>query len=70
MDEVKNAFRQGRLMTVDETAERFGTSPRMVRRLVTQKRIEVVRIGRHIRISERAADALIEAGTQKAATAS
>src|SRR5690348_10926332 len=39
------------LLTIEEVAERFGTSPRFVRRLVAERRIAFNKIGRHVRIS-------------------
>lgn len=64
---MEKAYRHGRLLDIDESADRMGVTPRMIRRLVTEQRIEVTRIGRHIRISETAIDAFIRAGTQRIA---
>jgi excisionase family DNA binding protein len=44
----------GRLLTVEAAAEHMSTSVRFVRRLIAGRRIEFVRIGRHVRISESA----------------
>jgi excisionase family DNA binding protein len=52
----------GRLLTVEDTAERLSTSVRFVRRLIAERRIEFVRVGRHVRISEAALAEFIEAG--------
>ena len=52
-----------RLLTVDEVAERLGTSVRFPRRLIAERRITFVRIGRHVRIPEAALVEMIEAGT-------
>jgi excisionase family DNA binding protein len=41
----------GRLISVDEAAERMGVSTRTVRRLVQQRRIRYLRFGRLIRLS-------------------
>lgn len=38
------------LLTVDQAADRLGTSPRFIRRLITERRIAFTRIGRHIRL--------------------
>jgi excisionase family DNA binding protein len=60
--------RQGRppeldtLLTVDQTAERLGTSVRFVRRLVAERRIAYVKLGRHVRITACDLDAFIRAG--------
>jgi len=39
-----------RLLTVAEVAELLGTSERFPRRLIAERRIRFVRIGRHVRI--------------------
>jgi excisionase family DNA binding protein len=52
----------GRLLTVEAAAERLSTSPRFIRRLITERRIEFVKVGRHVRISESALDEFIDAG--------
>lgn len=41
------------LLTVEEVAEMLSVSPAYVRRLVFEKRIPYVKIGRHVRIDER-----------------
>ena len=50
------------LLTVAAAAERLSTSPRFIRRLIAERRIEFVKIGRHVRISESALSRFIEAG--------
>jgi len=50
------------LLTVDAAAERLSTSVRFVRRLIAERRIEFVKVGRHVRISESALAGFIEAG--------
>jgi excisionase family DNA binding protein len=42
----------GRLLSVEEVAARLGTTVRFPRRLIEERRIEFVRIGRHVRIAE------------------
>ena len=49
------------LLTVDEAAERLGTSPRFPRRLITERRITFVRVGRHVRIPAAALEAYVRA---------
>jgi excisionase family DNA binding protein len=39
-----------RLLTMEEAAERLGTSTRFVRRLVAERRIAYVKVGRHVRL--------------------
>jgi excisionase family DNA binding protein len=40
------------LLSVDEAADRLGTSIRFVRRLVFERRVAYVKLGRHVRIAE------------------
>lgn len=49
-------------MTVEEVAERLGTSPRFVRRLIAERRIGFTRLGRKVRVEESDVEAFIEAG--------
>ena len=51
-----------RLLTVEEAAERLGTSTRFVRRLIFERRIAFVKVGRHVRIASIDLDAYIRAG--------
>ena len=53
----------GRLLTVGEAAERLGTTVRFPRRLIAQRRIRYVKVGRHVRIPERAIEDWIAACT-------
>jgi excisionase family DNA binding protein len=41
-----------KLLTVEEAAARLGTSTRFVRRLVFERRIAYIKVGRHVRIVE------------------
>jgi excisionase family DNA binding protein len=54
------------LLTVDQAAERLGTSVRFIRRLRTEGRIPVVKLGKHIRIDSNDLDAYIAASRQEA----
>ena len=54
------------LLTVDQAAERLGTSVRFIRRLRTEGRIPVVKLGKHIRIDSTDLDSFITAGRQEA----
>ena len=56
------------LLSVEQAAERLGTSARFVRRLVFERRIAYVKLGRHVRITARDLDAFIEAGRVDAGT--
>ncbi|MFI6899614.1 helix-turn-helix domain-containing protein [Nonomuraea sp. NPDC050394] len=51
-----------RLLTVAEVAERLGTSERFPRRLIEERRITFVRLGRKVRIPESALNDFIAAG--------
>ena len=50
------------LLTVEAAAERLSTSPRFIRRLIAERRIEFVKVGRHVRVSEAALADFIDAG--------
>jgi excisionase family DNA binding protein len=50
------------LLTVEAAAERLSTSVRFIRRLVAQRRIEFVKVGRHVRIGESALAEFVAAG--------
>ncbi len=45
------------LLTVDQAGDVLGTGPRFPRRLIAERRIRFVHVGRHVRIPE---SALIE----------
>jgi excisionase family DNA binding protein len=50
------------LLTVEAAAERMSTSVRFIRRLIAERRIEFVRIGRHVRIPDSGLRRFIAAG--------
>lgn len=50
------------LLTVAQVAELLGTSERFPRRLIAERRIRFVRLGRHVRIPESAVAEFIAAG--------
>jgi excisionase family DNA binding protein len=50
------------LLTVAQVAELLGTSERFPRRLIAERRIRFVRVGRHVRIQHSALREFIEAG--------
>ncbi|GAB2575719.1 helix-turn-helix domain-containing protein [Streptomyces capparidis] len=52
-----------RLLTVSEVAERLGTTERFPRRLIEERRIAYVKVGRHVRIPESALEEFVQAGT-------
>ena len=51
-----------RLLTVEQAAERLGTSARFVRRLVAERRIAYTKLGRHVRIAGRDLDTFVASG--------
>jgi excisionase family DNA binding protein len=55
-----------RLLTLLEAAERLGTSVRFARRLVAERRIAFVKVGRHVRIDPADLEAFIAAGRVEA----
>jgi excisionase family DNA binding protein len=59
----------GRLLTVEAAAEQMSTSVRFIRRLIAERRIEFIKIGRHVRISESALAEFIQAGRVEPLTA-
>jgi excisionase family DNA binding protein len=40
------------LLDISGAAEALGVSPRMVRRLIEQRRIRVFKVGKHVRIAQ------------------
>jgi excisionase family DNA binding protein len=58
-----------RLLTVEDAADQLGTSVRFVRRLIFERRIAFVKVGRHVRIASADLDAYIRAGRRVEADA-
>lgn len=52
-----------RLLSVRQAAERLGTTVRFPRRLIAERRITFVRVGRHVRIPEQALNDFIARNT-------
>lgn len=52
-----------RLLTLEEAAEVLGTGPRFTRRLVAERRIQFVKVGRHVRIPLGALEEFIAGAT-------
>jgi excisionase family DNA binding protein len=50
------------LLTVAQAGEYLGTGERFIRRLVAERRISYVKIGKFVRLQRSALDAFIEAG--------
>lgn len=57
-----------RLLTVNQAAELLGTAVSFSRRLIAERKIRFVRIGRHVRIPESALADFIAAGTVQPVT--
>ena len=55
------------LLTVEQAAERLGTSTRFIRRLRAERRVAVVKLGKHIRIDSNDLDAYVTASRQEPA---
>jgi len=51
------------LLTVGQVAELLGTTERFPRRLISERRIRFVRVGRHVRIPESALAEFMADGT-------
>lgn len=51
-----------RLLTVEEAAEELGTGVRFPRRMIAERRIRFVHLGRYVRIPESAIVEFVEAG--------
>ncbi|QDI70055.1 DNA-binding protein [Streptomyces calvus] len=52
-----------RYLSVDQVAELLGTTPRFPRRLIEERRIRYVKVGRHVRIPESAIEEFVRART-------
>jgi excisionase family DNA binding protein len=52
-----------RLLTLAQVADLLGTTERFPRRLIAERRIRFVRVGRHVRIPESALREFVAAGT-------
>jgi excisionase family DNA binding protein len=57
-----------RLLSVQEVAEVLGTGVRFPRRLIEERRITFVKVGRHVRIPESAVSAYIAEHTVQPVT--
>ena len=50
------------LLTVAEAGEYLGTGERFIRRLITERRIAYVKIGKYVRLERATLDALVDSG--------
>jgi excisionase family DNA binding protein len=51
------------LLTLEQAAEVLGTGPRFARRLVAERRIRFIKVGRHVRIPRTALEEFIDGAT-------
>jgi excisionase family DNA binding protein len=52
----------GQLLTIGQAAEYLSTGQRFVRRLISERRIPYVKLGKHVRLERCALDAFVAAG--------
>ncbi len=52
----------GPLLTVAQAGEFLGTGERFVRRLITERRIAYVKVGKYVRLERATLDAFVDAG--------
>ncbi|MDP9391634.1 MAG: excisionase family DNA-binding protein [Actinomycetota bacterium] len=57
-----DAAAPAQLLTIGQAAEYLGTGKRFVRRLITERRIAYVKLGKYVRLQRSALDAFIEGG--------
>jgi excisionase family DNA binding protein len=50
------------LLTVAQAGEYLGTSERFIRRLITERRIGYVKVGKYVRLERTTLDAFVDAG--------
>jgi excisionase family DNA binding protein len=62
------AVRVERLLSVAEVAELLGTTERFPRRLISERRIRFVHVGRHVRIPESAVAKFVSEGVVEPAS--
>lgn len=63
MTETREEITLERLLTVEQAGELLGTTERFPRRLIAERRIRFVRVGRHVRIPESAIAEYVESRT-------
>lgn len=56
------------MLSVEDAARFLGTSARFPRRLIAERRIRFVRVGRHVRIPVTALEEFVSAGTVEPVT--
>jgi excisionase family DNA binding protein len=53
---------RGPLLTVTEAGEYLGAGERFIRRLITERRIAYVKVGKYVRLERATLDAFVDAG--------
>ncbi len=53
---------RGPLLTAAQAAEYLGTGERFIRRLITERRIAYVKVGKYVRLERSTLDAFVDAG--------
>jgi excisionase family DNA binding protein len=66
MSTTENTGHWPKLMTCEQAGEYTNTSERMMRRLAAERRIEIVKVGRHVRIDRATLDQWLTANTRRA----
>lgn len=61
-DRVPLQERHDQLLTVAQAGDYLGTGERFIRRLIAQRRITFVKLGKYVRLQRSALDAYIAAG--------
>ncbi|MGY1708332.1 excisionase family DNA-binding protein [Geodermatophilus sp. SYSU D00758] len=57
-----NDLGRGPLLTVAQAGEYLGTGERFVRRLITERRIGYIKVGKYVRLERSTLDAFVDAG--------
>ena len=61
-ERVASLEQRNQLLTVAEAGDYLGTGERFIRRLVAQRRITYVKLGKYVRLQRSILDEFIEAG--------
>jgi excisionase family DNA binding protein len=58
----RDSITRDQLMTVQQAGEYLGMGERFIRRLITERRISYVKIGKYVRLERATLDALVDSG--------
>ena len=53
---------RGPLLTVAQAGEYLGTGERFIRRLITERRIAYIKVGKYVRLERSTLDAFVDSG--------